>query len=480
MKRILAFISERPFVSLAVLFTASRALLYSLFPFRIDFLPWLNQLLDINLLRTDLWNSLWQLHATPPLYNLYVAGIVSVFPEDAWASVFTILHFLLGLAIVLMTYNITKKLGVPHWLSFVAALVVLANPILFKFEIIPFYTFALTFLLLLSVNILLRFIEKKQISCLVSFLGVLTVLVLFRNFFHVIFFFIPAALGFCFLVYKVRKELFGLAVVLSILFLGVGLLPSIKNQIEYGVFSSSTWQGMQLFSMTYFVPQEEIEKLVAENVVTPLALLLRFQNPDIYYEYYNEIPREGNPALNALYKSAGGGEFGNFNNWIYIQTAKEYGDNTFAIISRYPEYFIPRFINSVYIYFGVANYRYFDTADEWLVFDGNILKQTYQAGKYFIQPALLAIVYLMIVWLLLKNLWSAYTEKQLYSGNSPVFLYALFLLAYVFGVSNIVELGENYTARLPIDPLIIVLFFYGIALTFPNTKAGSETKPFSG
>jgi hypothetical protein len=67
----------------------------------------------------------------------------------------------------------------------------------------------------------------------------------------------------------------------------------------------------------------------------------------------------------------------------------ENGENTVAIISRYPEYFIPRFINSVYIYFGVANYRYFDTADEWLIFDGNLLKQAFQAGKYFIQPALL-------------------------------------------------------------------------------------------
>jgi hypothetical protein len=478
MKNILALVSEKPLLSLAVLFATSRAILYSLFPFRIDFLPMLNQLLDIHLLRTDLWNSLWQLHATPPLYNLYVAGVVSVFPESMWAGVFTVLHFFLGLGIVLMTYNITKKFGVSHWLSFTAATLVLAHPILFRFEIIPFYTFPLAFLLLLSLNILLRFIEKKRVTCLVSFLGVLTVLVLFRNFFHVIFFFIPVAVGFCLLVYKLRKELFGLAVVVSILFLGIGLLPSIKNQIQYGIFSSSTWQGMQLFSMTYFVPQEDIETLVAEGSVTPLALLPRFQNPEIYYEYYKETIREGNPALNTLYKSIGEKD-ANFNNWIYIQTAKEYGENTVAIISRYPEYFIPRFINSVYIYFGVANYRYFDTADEWLIFDGNLLKQAFQAGKYFIQPALLAIVYLMIIWLLIKNLWGAYTEKQLFSDNSPVLLYSLFLLVYVFGVSNIVELGENYTARVPIDPLIIILFFYGLALTFAPAKEGSETSPIS-
>lgn len=471
MKRILSFISERPLVSLAGLFTASRLVLYSLFPFRIDFLPWLNQLLDINLLRTDLWTSLWQLHATPPLYNLYVGAVVSVFPEDAWALVFTVLHFLMGLAIVLMTYHITKKLGAPHWFSFIGALVILAYPILFRFEIIPFYTFPLAFLILLSVNILIRFVEKKRLSCIIAFLAVTLIIVLFRNFFHIIFYYIPITAGFCWLVYSQRKELFKTAVVLSIVFLGIGLLPSIKNHVEYGIFSSSTWQGMQLFSMTYFVPKENIQQLVDEGVVTPLALLPRFQNPDIYYEYYVEKPREGNPVLNALYKSAGKGEFGNFNNWIYAQTAQEYGKNTFAILSRYPEYFIPRFINSVYIYFGVANYRYFDTADEWLVFDGNTLKQTFQATKYFVQPALLAGLYLLLTWFLVKNLWIAHSERRLAEGAHPILLYSLFLLVYVFGVANVVELGENYTARVPIDPLILILFIYALYVTFSKKDA---------
>ena len=457
MKHVLNFLTTRPLISLAFLFAASRAVLYPLFPFKTDFLPWLNQLLDINLLRTDLWNSLWQLHATPPLYNLYVGAVVAVFPENMWTVVFTALHFLMGLAMVLTTYRILKYLQVSHWFSFIGALSVALYPILFRFEIIPFYTYPLAFLLVLSVFLLIKLIETKKNAYLIGFLAVPLVILLFRNFFHVIFFYLPIVLGVCVWTYNAERKLFKTALIASLLFLAMGLAPSIKNQLEYGIFSSSTWQGMQFFSMTYFVPNEKIEALVAEGAATPLALLPRFENPDMYYDYYNEVERPGNPVLNAKYKSAGNYEFGNFNNWIYIQTAKEYGENTVAIMSRYPEYFLPRLVNSAYIYFGFANYRYFDKTDEWLIFDGNALKQAFQAGKYFIQPALYALLFAWILWFLSAHLWRAAKEKKLGSGINPVLLYLLFTLLYTFGVATVVELGENYTARVPIDPLIIIL-----------------------
>lgn len=469
MKRLLEFISRRPILSLGIIFSASRAVLYTLFPFRIGFLPMLNQLLDINLLRTDLWNSLWQLHATPPLYNLFVAGVLNAAPEPLWPLLFQSVYFALALGIVLLSYRILVFLGVPQQWAFIVGVVLTINPILFRFEIIPFYTLPLAFLILLSFFLLTKFVETKRQKYLVLFLVVPLIILLFRNFFHVLVFYVPILVGACALAYATQKNYLKNVLVASLIFLTIGIAPNIKNYIEFGVFSSSTWQGMQLFSMTYFVPKEHIEELVAKGAITPLALLPRFQNADIYYEYYRETPRPGNPVLNALYKSTEGRD-GNFNNWIYVQTAKEYGENTFAILSRYPEYFAPRFINSVYIFFGVANYRYFDKTDEWLIFNGDVLHRAFQFTKYAIQPAVFAGAYLLIVWFLIKNLWFAYRAKQLSKGNNPLHLYSLFLLAYIFAVANVVELGENYTARLPIDPLLLILCTYAVWLTYREKK----------
>jgi hypothetical protein len=443
-------------VALIAIFAASRAVLYALFPFRIDFLPWLNQLLDVDLLKYELWTSLWQWHATPPLYNLYVGLLLKTFPEWLLPFVFQALHFGLGLGMVVMVYAILMHLKVGTRLAFVGGLTVIAHPILFRFEIIPFYTYPLAFLITLSVFALVRFLESGKRTWLIAFLLVPLIILLTRNFFHIIVYFLPIATGFCYLVYKTKKPLFKTAVIISLIFFIIGLAPSVKNQVEYGIFSSSTWQGMQLFSMTRFVPKDKIDVLINEGVVTPLVLVPRFQNPDLYYDYYHELVRSGNPALNALFKSEGDGEYGNFNNWIYVRTAQEYGKNTLVIMSRYPQYFAERFVNSVYIFFGFANYRYFDETEKWMVFDGSTLHKAYQAAKYFVLPALLAVLFFFILWRLWKD------RKNLVS------LFILFNLMYVFGVANVVELGENDTARVPIDPLIIISAVYTIALVRRN------------
>ncbi len=475
MPSVLKIIERKPLLSLSAFFLISRAILYIFFPFRVDFLPWLNQLLDINLLKNDLWHSLSLLHSTPPLYNAFVGLIVSVFPETLWGAVFQSLYFLMGLGMVLITYRIIRFFKLPLWAGIVGALLLILNPILLRFETIPFYTYPLAFLILLSVWLLIRFIEKPSARGAIWFLLTPLVILLFRNFFHVIFYFLPIILGFCFLVYKTRKELLVTTIGISILFLGIGLLPNIKNQIEYGIFSSSTWQGMQLFSMTYFVPKEKIEALVAEQKVTPLALIPRFKNPDIYYDYYHALPQTGEPAINALYKSAGGGTYGNFNNWIYARAAKEYGEDTWVIMTRYPEYFIERFVNSVYIFFGFANYRYFDQTNLWLVFDGNMFKKIYEAGKYFITPAALV---LLFFWSIGQSVLKLFSGRYTWRSASTVLIYLVFTLLYVFGVANVVELGENYTARVPIDPLLTVLAVilgYEILKSFRTAPRGLES-----
>jgi len=43
---------------------------------------WLWQVLDVELLRSDLWQNLWDLHMQPPLYNLYGAFFVYLQPND--------------------------------------------------------------------------------------------------------------------------------------------------------------------------------------------------------------------------------------------------------------------------------------------------------------------------------------------------------------------------------------------------------------
>ncbi len=439
---------------LVVLFVASRAVLYSLYPFRLDYLPWLNQLLDLEILRHNLIEGLFYLHATPPLYNAFVGVLLKAFPDQTiLALAFQGLYGLMGLSVILMVYSLAKWFGATERVAFIAGLIVLCNPILFRFEIIPFYTFPLAFLLTLSVYALSQTLTSSSRTYGIAFIAIASTIVLFRNFFHVIVFLIPiAALGWYVLRTNVKVSFFTSTVVIAVC-VGAALVPNIQNYLHYGQFTSSTWQGMQLYSMTYLVPEEKISALVTAGAITPLSLLPRSQNPDMYYAYYKEPVRNEIPALDALYKT--GTEFGNFNNKIFIKTSEEYGQNARIIMSHYPWYFVPKFINSAYIFFGAANYRYFTSIDEWMIFDGPWYQRVYQATKYFVQPALLAMLFFAILGYLTWLLYSA-VRTRAWSHRTIVCAYMLFIFVYVFGVANVVELGENFTARVPIDPLLTV------------------------
>jgi hypothetical protein len=438
---------------LVAAFTLSRTVLYTTFPFRIDYLPWLNQLLDVEILKYNLLEGLYYLHSTPPLYNAFVGVMLKAYPSEAMlAFAFQGLYALFALATALMSAHIARFLGASERWALVAGLLVIANPILFRFEIVPFYALPLAFLVTFSVYALTRALLNASFWYGAVFLALIATTVLFRNFFHVIVFMLPiAGLAAYILRTKARAGMIPIALVIT-LCVGAALTPSIANYVRYGMFTSSTWQGMQLYSATFHVPREKIETLIKVGEVSSLSLLPRFENPDIYYAYYREPVRDSIPALHALYKT--GTEYGNFNNEIYVRTAEEYGHNARVILSHYPWYFVPKFINSAYIFFGTANYRYFYALDDWLIFSPPWYFTLYQGAKYFAVPLVIAAAFFSGILYLLAWLWST---RGRWGNPELVALTIAFILLYVFVVANVVELGENFTARVPIDPLITIL-----------------------
>src|SRR5439155_1232088 len=81
----------------AAAFVVSRAIIAALgVRFDISLVPWLWQLLDLQLLQHRLAESLWHLHSQPPLFNLAVGAELKVVPNHV-AGTFHLLFLLLGL-----------------------------------------------------------------------------------------------------------------------------------------------------------------------------------------------------------------------------------------------------------------------------------------------------------------------------------------------------------------------------------------------
>ena len=143
---------------------------------------------------------------------------------------------------------------------------------------------------------------------------------------------------------------FGLLAVAS-LALVLSLAPAVKNQILYGWFTDSSFQGMNIASRTLFLTPEMIKREVDRKTVTPLALIPRFSEPEVYLDYYGEDGLTGNVFLDRVDKSTG---HPNWNHFIMIRASREYGDNTRALIKAHPVELLKSTVNGIYIFFGFA------------------------------------------------------------------------------------------------------------------------------
>src|SRR5450631_725268 len=120
--------SRRPYLLLLLVFAVSRILYYAL-GVRFDARPLLTfyQIIDPELLRHRLLESLYYLHAHPPGFNLYAGILLKLFP-DQYAIAFHALHLILGAATCCLLYHLMRACGVHAAIAFVLSALFIVSP----------------------------------------------------------------------------------------------------------------------------------------------------------------------------------------------------------------------------------------------------------------------------------------------------------------------------------------------------------------
>lgn len=231
-----------------------------------------------------------------------------------------------------------------------------------------------------------------------------------------------------------------------------------RNYEMYGMFTSSTWQGMNLDGTVNYVKTAELQKMVNKGTVTSLALIHRFSSPETYYSYYNLAPKTGNPAVDSLYKSTGSI---NYNNWIYPLASKEYQKDDIKIILHYPFRYFISMANQAYIFFGFFPYREFSDFRNW----GSVrihsrLDKIALYVSAFPVPLVILLLFSLVIYRLVrilkqgKNFQRSSPERQ---AAYALMVFVFFNIIYVFCLSLVAEEGEGNFLRIPIDPLFVSL-----------------------
>ncbi len=233
------------------------------------------QALPMDAMRRNLAESLWNLHAQPPLFNLYGFVIQKLFGLPNHLTAQHYVQIVLGSIMSGMLYSILRHLIRRPRTAFVAALIISLNPVIFLYESFILYTLLTAFLAVAAVFALVRFCETSRPSRLLIFVGVVNILILTRSAYHAILL-VPILVLVGILAARQWRRVIPLALLICLPTLGWYA----KNQVKFGFFGASSWMGSNMWrcvSSNY--SKEELWAFQREGVLDREAVMCKYFDP---------------------------------------------------------------------------------------------------------------------------------------------------------------------------------------------------------
>lgn len=464
---------RRQWLLLAAVFGVTRLLVFALYPMQWEHAYSLMQLPDLTLLKQSLGASLAHVHAQPPLFNMLMAGIARVATDLHAGTVYHAFNAIASLLALCGLYDLTKRLTQSESWAFAAALLYCLFPTCLLYERSVSYASPVMSLLILVA----WGFSRATISAAALLLAVagMALVVLMRSLYHWVVWMLPLTLLVCGVHLRLwQKKRLGvhhvpgegrahglrrsMVVCLASAFFLLAGVPYLRNSVNYHMFTSSTWQGMNMCRALHYVPPAERETLIESGKITPLMRIDPFSNPQAYLAYYEKrlksyhtlsARNSGIPMLTNILKTHVPPDSSltirdfNFNHWIVPVASQEYQKNFFAVVKAAPLAYGKSVLNSVYNFFCVDAYRYIPRLDE--------LAKGSALFRLVLIPCVLFVLYVVA-----GSAFLSCCLTDLQPGNRLAACFILYSMLYVFAVSTLLEAGESCIMRVPLDPFMIV------------------------
>ncbi|MFC1561027.1 hypothetical protein ACFL4V_00965 [Candidatus Latescibacterota bacterium] len=430
-----------------------------------------------DILKTKLLESTFHLHAQPPLFNLFIGAILKLYPKDP-TQIFHGIYIAFGLLLAISIYLLMSRLGVRDKLALCLTALFIISPSCILFENLLLYTYPVLTLLCLSAVLLVSFLDSGRIRIGIAFFTTISIIVLTRSLFHIIW---MCAIVLLIILFQPRlwKQTVIAAIIPFMLAFGVYA----KNYMLFGTFSTSTWMGMSFCKMTTFrLPEEKRIELIREGKLSELAVLPSYRGL-WYYRDFIYLPTYKETGISVLdielYPTGGL----NYNNLAYISLSQQYMKDGLYVLRHYPLVFMQGLLRSFKIFFFPSSdwFAMLDETNEnrqvlkpyivplnFILYGQffNLDDQTFYPDYSWEQYSwpLKKIGMFLAVWVIISFFYGVYVtavELQARKQNMPRLVTMLFLLmtiVYVTVIGNFLEVGENHRFRFNIDPFLLVFF----------------------
>jgi hypothetical protein len=424
------------------------------------------QTLPLESLKTNMVHSVWNLHAQPPLYNMYGAFFIKLFyPHHLQYMHYS--NIILGSLLSAILYSILVQLTRDKLLSFLVALLLALNPSLFLYEAYILYTLLAAFLVVLSVFFLSLFSSKKRPVYIYAFVLSLNLLILTRSVYHVIILFIGISIA-CILAGGQWKKTLVVSVIISLLSIGwYG-----KNYAKFGFFGGSSWGGLGIWKVaSAYYTGEELEALVKENVIQDIVLDVGvFHRPSSYIMY--GFSKESD--IDVLSRD-------DYNNINVIDISRMYRRNALYLILHNPLRYLGNVLKA-YAHYTRPSSRLMHLAinagrmqsHEAIsseVIQGHALApllSKYDFGPFifFLLPVSMVFYFIIPI----RTCGISASKWFDYIRADTVLFFAALLILYTTIVSCVFEYGENDRFRFLVEQLIWA-FIIGVAYRYSFWKS---------
>lgn len=388
-------------------------------------------LIDRDLLLHDLGRSLWYLHAQPPLFNVFVAGMLRL--PGGFARNYQYANWLMALAFYLIAFTLMRRLGVRPAIAAAATILLMLNPNEMWCESAVYYGVPLALLVAASALAFMNALQRGSLAWLAFTSLLLVILPLTRAFFTAFW----CAIALVLIAYafaKLHPSMKRKAFAAAMLPFALVVVFQIKQYVVFGQALGSSWFGCNLAAMTAGMSGDKAAA-VAQHKISPLALVYRNDPPETYIPYVKLAPT-GVPLLDRTRKTTGQP---NFHHAIYIPIGRIYLRDTTWLIAHHPLKYLGNVVNSTYILSGFQLGVYFDHP------------QRFFARWTWLDIAAPFIGFPLIVIALVTGYRRA---RTLTGAHRWLVIFMLFTALYVLGVSAFLEKSEGAVYRQQIDAFL--------------------------
>ena len=404
--------------------------------------------IDPALMQSRLAESLWFLHAQPPLPNAVLGLGLKLFGE-ALPTAFGVAFVGLGALATWASYALARRVGVGRWTAGVAVGAWCASPGVLCYENFLFYTYPVMCLVVLAALALQCAVSHRGTAASMrwplAFVLTVAALALSRTLFHWVW--VAGVSGLLLRYAGASRRLVAVAAI-PLLLLGALLL---NNAVVFGVPSASSWRGMNLArAVLDRVPSAQRRAWMDARTLSPLMRVGPFEPVHRYRDVMKPVAPSGVPLLDQETKSNGAI---NFHHRQYIEVARVLEHDARWVIEHEPQLYARAVAMSL-----VDTMR--PATSYGPLEDNRARLQGYEAAvglgrgwaigehRVWIWPLLLPT---------LLGLAVAFAVRAKTPSERASWWFVVFTVVWVLGVGALVERTENARFRFLVEPLLMLV-----------------------